>query len=372
MLCSTVAEAVHAHVRAEHAARDAAAGDDAAGRDDRVERLPAAPAVVGEHELRRRRLHLVRAQRPLRIVEVEVRVDVAEIHVGVVVGVERADVAPVLRRPSCSRRRSGRRRPAPWRSSSGMMSLPKSWVVERRASASSAGTSTLHVEDVDAHRREHRVRRAAGRCGFSRKPVSRSSSSTCSTPKRLASSDGISMHAERRAGAALAVEAQHLARSPSCRRDRPTARSGGAAPRAGWSRGSGRRRRRCPRYQCSPTRFCGLRISMNSPSSSATTLQPIAEVAAERERLVLQRDEDLAQPRVDAVAEREVDDPVRPAEVDRRLGPLLGQRIQPFAHAAGQHHHETSSCTARPSAFPADAVPPRRATQRRRAAATNG
>ena len=30
-----------------------------------------------------------------------------------------------------------------------------------------------------------------------------------------------------------------------------------------------------PRYQCSPTRFCGGRISMNSPSSSDTTFQPI-------------------------------------------------------------------------------------------------
>jgi hypothetical protein len=30
-----------------------------------------------------------------------------------------------------------------------------------------------------------------------------------------------------------------------------------------------------PRYQCSPTRFCGGRISMNSPSSSDTTFQPM-------------------------------------------------------------------------------------------------
>ncbi len=30
-----------------------------------------------------------------------------------------------------------------------------------------------------------------------------------------------------------------------------------------------------PRYQFSPTRFCGGRISMNSPSSSETMLQPM-------------------------------------------------------------------------------------------------
>jgi hypothetical protein len=30
-----------------------------------------------------------------------------------------------------------------------------------------------------------------------------------------------------------------------------------------------------PRYQCSPMRFCGGRISMNSPSSRLTTFQPM-------------------------------------------------------------------------------------------------
>ena len=58
------------------------------------QRLP----VFGEDELRRRRLRLVGAQRPLRIVEVELRVDLAQVHVRFEVGVERADVAPVLRR----------------------------------------------------------------------------------------------------------------------------------------------------------------------------------------------------------------------------------------------------------------------------------
>src|SRR6185295_13159779 len=50
------AEAVHADVGAEHAAADGAARDDAAGRDQRVERQPRAASLVGEDELRRRRL----------------------------------------------------------------------------------------------------------------------------------------------------------------------------------------------------------------------------------------------------------------------------------------------------------------------------
>ena len=65
-----------------------------------------------------------------------------------------------------------------------------------------------------------------------------------------------------------------------------------------------------------------------------------AEMAAERERLVLERDEDAPQPGVDAVAQREIDDPVRAAEIDRRLGALLRQRIEAFPDAAGQDHYE--------------------------------
>ena len=56
--------------------------------------------------------------------------------------------------------------------------------------------------------------------------------------------------------------------------------------------------------------------------------------------LYAERDEDPAQAGVDAVAEREVDDAVGPAEVDRRLRPLLGQRIEPLAGASRQHHYD--------------------------------
>ena len=66
----------------------------------------------------------------------------------------------------------------------------------------------------------------------------------------------------------------------------------------------------------------------------------LADVAVERERLVLRGDEDVAQSRVDAVAQDEIDDAVGPAEIHRRLGALARQRREPFAGAAGQHDHE--------------------------------
>ena len=90
-------------------------------------------ARVLEHELRRRLPVGRHVDRPVRVVEVEDRVGRDQVHVGVVVGVERPDVAPVA--VLALRRRPGRRRwrsrtPAPRRGSTsiGMMSRPMSWV----------------------------------------------------------------------------------------------------------------------------------------------------------------------------------------------------------------------------------------------------
>ena len=60
-----------------------------AGADHRLLRDPALD------ELRRRQLRVVGEDRPLLVVEVEDRVDGDEVHVRVVVGVDRPDVAPV-------------------------------------------------------------------------------------------------------------------------------------------------------------------------------------------------------------------------------------------------------------------------------------
>src|SRR6476660_5527826 len=69
-----MAEAVDPYVRTEHTSINTAARDDTAGRDDRVERVSVAAADLCKHELGRRRLRLVCAQRPFRIVEIELRV----------------------------------------------------------------------------------------------------------------------------------------------------------------------------------------------------------------------------------------------------------------------------------------------------------
>src|SRR5690606_3459483 len=84
----------------EHRAGGAAAREDAALGDDGV--LGDAAAAVGvalaEHELRGRQVPVDGPQGPLGVVEVEGRAYRAHVHVRLVEGVERPDVAPVAGR----------------------------------------------------------------------------------------------------------------------------------------------------------------------------------------------------------------------------------------------------------------------------------
>src|SRR2546427_541896 len=64
------------------------------------------------------------------------------------------------------------------------------------------------------------------------------------------------------------------------------------------------------------------------------------DVAVQGVGFVLDQDDDVAQPGVDAVAEGEVDDPVFAAEGDGGLGAVRRQRVEALAPPAGQNHGE--------------------------------
>ena len=66
----------------------------------------------------------------------------------------------------------------------------------------------------------------------------------------------------------------------------------------------------------------------------------LADMAIERERLVLRKDINLAQVGVDAVGERDIDDAVDSAERNGGLGAVTGEWIQAFAGAAGQQNSQ--------------------------------
>ena len=83
-----------------------------------------------------------------------------------------------------------------------------------------------------------------------------------------------------------------------------------------------------------------------------------ADVAIERERLVLGEDVDVAQVGVDAVGEGDVDDAVLAGERNGRLGAVAGEGEEPFAGATGEQNTERVSHRAATSCypFPSDAI----------------
>ncbi len=62
------------------------------------------------------------------------------------------------------------------------------------------------------------------------------------------------------------------------------------------------------------------------------------DVAIERVGLVLSQDVDPVEPGVHQVRQHEVDDSISPAEGDRRLGAVQGQRSEAAALPTGEHH----------------------------------
>jgi hypothetical protein len=66
-------------------------------------------------------------------------------------------------------------------------------------------------------------------------------------------------------------------------------------------------------------------------------------VAQQAVRLVLGDHADAADVGIEAVRQREVDDAELAAEVHRRLGPRVGQFLEPTATAAGQHQCERAT-----------------------------
>ena len=331
---------MHADVRAQHAAGDLAARDDAARRDDRVQRHPA-PVVVVEHELRRRRLFHVRAQRPLRVVQVELRVDVAEVHVRLVVGVDGADVAPVLRRllvlvvERVRVDRLAREHARDDVLAEVVMRVVPRVFLERR-------NQRLGLEHVDAHGRQARV----GRAGHRRRLA-----------RLLVEADHPVLIVHRQDPEPVGVGNRDLQRRQGRRRlpldvelEHPgvvhlvdvVARQDDDVARPLTLEGVEVLVDRVGRPQVPVVADPLLRRQDLDELAQlfGDDVPALPDVPVERERLVLRGDENPAQAGVYAVAEGEIDDPVGPAKVHRRLGAFLGERIEPLAHAARQHDDE--------------------------------
>jgi hypothetical protein len=64
-------------------------------------------------------------------------------------------------------------------------------------------------------------------------------------------------------------------------------------------------------------------------------------VSVQGERFVLCGDKDVTQPGIDAVAQREINDPIGTAEIHGRFGTVFRQWMESFAGAAGKQNDES-------------------------------
>src|SRR5258708_1102059 len=91
-----LAERVHSATHAEHAPVNTSPRNDATVADHRISRdADARLSLVPEDELRRRIVRCARSDRPPEVIEVELRMDLDEVHLRLPVGVDRADIAPI-------------------------------------------------------------------------------------------------------------------------------------------------------------------------------------------------------------------------------------------------------------------------------------
>ncbi|CCC96390.1 protein of unknown function [Azospirillum baldaniorum] len=338
-----LAEGVDAHLAEQQRILHQRAGDDAAARHQAVHRH-AAPVLVVEDELRRGQLLLVGEDRPLAVVHVELRRDVAEVEVGLPIGVDGADVAPVgLRLMAVQDGRLGEvvgHHPRPAGHQMGDDVLAE---VARRAGivevALQLVVEELRVEDVDAHagQRLVRVSRHRRRVGGLLDEVD--------DALRL-----VHMHDAEAGG----LGARHLDAG-----DRHIGLLGDVVEQkravihlvdvvAGQDQDVFRLVV-AQDVQVLVHRVGGALV----PGGLADALlrrQQVAElvhlaaeevpaalqVAQQAVRLVLRQHADAAEARIDAVRQGEVDDPELAPEIGGRLGATVGQLLQPAAPAASQ------------------------------------
>src|SRR5438105_4421781 len=86
---------VYTHARGKNAVHHAAAGDDGPGADHGIHGDAHAPAFLGEDEFGGRLLGDARADGPLLVVKVELGDHGGQVHIGFVIRIQGADVAPV-------------------------------------------------------------------------------------------------------------------------------------------------------------------------------------------------------------------------------------------------------------------------------------
>jgi hypothetical protein len=338
----------HAHVGEEERLAHERAGDDAAAGDHGIDGH-AAPTLLIEHEFGRRLVQLVGPDGPVLVVDVELRPDMHQLEVGLVIRVQRADVAPVALRASLDvleRVREHLQRAGERLGDDVLAEIVRGRIVGRVLLEQAL--QQPRIEDVDAHRRENGVgpaRQGIGNRGFLREPGhaiplrGREHAEVARVARRHLD------HPDRDVGALLHVVGDH----------RAIVHLVDVIPRK-------------HEHVLGPVREDELDVLVNGVGRAAVPdraflllrrdgLDELAELAAQvapaplhvRDqglRLVLGEDGNLPDTGIDAVREHEIDDAELAPERRRGLAAMLGQILQPLAAPTGHDHGESAACQA--------------------------
>ena len=274
------------------------------------------------------------------VVEVELRIDVDEVHVGLVIGVDRADVAPVgVAFAVLVAEREGVHG---MRADHSREDVVAEVVAAERIGRVAAELFEEEVggETIDAHRRQRQVRRAGHR-----RRVGHLLAKLADPARR------IDLHRAELGGR----RPRHRQRAD---RDVGPARLVGIDERlvvhlvnviAGEHDDQSRRRHLQGIDVLVDRVGCALVPVLVHPLLRREDVEKLAELAAEEPMpaevevaveaagLVLREQQDPPQAAVETVGEGEVHDPVDAAERHGRLGPVAGQGIEPRSLPARQH-----------------------------------
>jgi hypothetical protein len=334
---------VHARPRRQQRPLERTTRDDAVARDERVHR-GAATAFEIVHELRGRRDLGIGPDRPVAIVEIELRVDVGEVDIGLPVGVDRAHVAPIgdflIRRTDAGAREAVR----PGRSVLDDIGDDVLAEVARRPLGGGVAAQLLHqearLEHVDTHRCERIVRlvRDARRVlglldeiddavaainmhhaeagGFHARHLEAADGDIGAGVHMLAQHDFVVHLVDVIAGQ------QHDVARAVVLDDVHVLVNGVSGSLV-------------PLRLAHPLRR-GQHVK-TFVSFRAEEVPAALQVADQRVRLILRRDRDAADARVERVTQREIDDTRLAAEIDGRLGAAVRQVVEPSAAPSRKH-----------------------------------
>ena len=334
--------AVHAHVRRNDGVRDPPAGYDRAHGDNGIDGDAHAPPFLRKDELGWRVLALVGADGPVAVIEVEDGRYGHQVHVGLVVGLDRPDVAPVfgflpvlvdevVGKDPVTFDELGDNVPAEVVSGTGVFGVLHEHVNQE-----------VVVEAVDAHgdvRFVGVVRRGlgVGRLFLPADDAAVGIKLEHAEPRRFRAVEFDRADGDFGTGGHVLVDHQlvvHLVHVVA-RKDQDVL--GRLA--ANRIEVLVNRVRRCAVPVLSHAHHG--RQDLNEFAEFARQDAPaFADVPVERKGLVLRQDKDPAQAGVDAVREREVNDAVNPAEGHGGFGPVASQRVETLARTAGQQAYQ--------------------------------